>query len=157
MSECDGSCGPGCANCDIERAAAQLSITDLYGANAKTIIERMVAEGGGKTIPFKMHNTVAEAAVLLAGKKLVPTPAILPPPPLGAKVGHYLVGADGHVYVVKQETKDGEDGVIELAPQEKQMKVARHRRPRPLRSKTNGHKLTPPGTQPKHKPWSIVK
>ena len=164
------ACMPGCKPNDktvghVAGCCYAPTIADLYGANAKSIIDRMVKEGKDKPRePFKMHSTVAEAAVLLAGKKLVPTPAMLPPPPPGVPVGHYLVGADGHVYVAKRETKDGEQGSIELAPQEKQVSIRRpqravlnQRNTRRFKAKTNGHKLTPPGTQPKYKPWSIVK
>lgn len=174
MSECSGA---DCQHqaCVAKRQAAQFKASDLttvpegmtrekwkrqrflaaYGASAKTIEERTKKE---QESGFKMHNSVAEAAVVLAGKALVPTPAMLPPPPPGVPVGRYLLGADGHVYVVRKETTAEEQGTIELAPQEKQVRRPQAaRKSRPRKEKTNGHKLTPPGTQPKHKPWSIVK
>jgi len=121
-----------------------------YGASARVLAQ---------------FDTVAQAQSLLKGHELKPTPAMLPAPPEGLKVGTLLVGADGKAYKVVKETTEHEAGKVEHAkPEHEIVPPPAHNYgkcrlcglkhfPKRRKKKQNGHVAK--GTIPRQTQWRI--
>lgn len=153
MSDCGGD--PNCPECKkqrenyarqaeakpatlalLRRLDKMARVSHAYGASPETIRQRMEQE-------VKEFASVEEAQEYARQQGAKASPKLLPPPPLGARVGEYLVGQDAVVYRVVRATTEESPGLVEVAPP-------------PPRPQPKGPKRPPKGTPPRLRPWRLL-